>query len=183
MQKRSPELLIPRTKRLSRLSNDRELGILTRWLETWDNLPLESDSTHWTSPESLIEFICSCICCSWEVSCWIVSWFFQKKICTENSSTCCSCALFILPISCILRICVSRENFFFAIIPLTILFVLDEIRQFRFVLLVMPVLCLRYSSANHWCTYWVTWHDFSFVQIPSCSIQQVIFIAFEWTFT
>ena len=50
-----------------------ELGITSGWLETWDRF----DSTSWKSPESLIEFIGSCISCNWEVSFCIVSWFSQ----------------------------------------------------------------------------------------------------------
>ena len=60
---------------LSRLSNERELSTIPRSLETWDNLPLQFESISWNYPELFIEIICSCICCNWEVSCWIVSWF------------------------------------------------------------------------------------------------------------
>ena len=58
------------------------------------------------------KFICSCICCNWEVSFCIVSWFSQI-FCTETSSVRCSCALFISPISCICRIWVFRRTFSF----------------------------------------------------------------------
>ena len=83
----------------SRLSKERELGIISGWLKTSDNLPLYFESTSWNSPELFIEFICSCICYNWKVSCWVVSWF-SLNFCIENSSTCCICALFIFPITC-----------------------------------------------------------------------------------
>ena len=41
---------VPSGNLLSRLSKERELGIITSWLETWDNLPLYFDSTSWKSP-------------------------------------------------------------------------------------------------------------------------------------
>ena len=66
---------VSRGKRLSRLSMERELGIIAGWQETQNNLPLWFVSTSWNSPESLIEFICSCVCCNWDVSFCIVSWF------------------------------------------------------------------------------------------------------------
>ena len=94
---------------LTRLSNERELGIISGWLETWDNLPENFDSISWNSPELFIEFICSSNCCNWKVSCWIVSWF-SLNFCIENSSTYCT---FIFTISCLLRICVSRRAFSF----------------------------------------------------------------------
>ena len=95
---------------LSQLSRARELGIIARWLETWDNLPLWFDPTSWNSPESFMEFICSCICCNCEVSFCIVSWF-SLNFCTETSSTRSSCVLLICHISCMLRIWVSRKTF------------------------------------------------------------------------
>ena len=73
-----------RGKRLSLLSTERELGIIAGWLETWDNLPPKFYSASWNSPESFIEFICSCMSCNWEVSLCIVSWlslnFFVLRI-------------------------------------------------------------------------------------------------------
>ena len=141
---------------VSRLSKARELRIVSGWLETWDNLPLQFDSISWNSPEPFIEFICSCICCNWKVSCWIVSWF-SLNFCIEHSSTC-DCALFIFSISCLLRICVSRRAPFVTI-PLAIEFVLDEIQQIRFVRPAVPCFAPPFVFANHWCTHWVTQHE------------------------
>ena len=56
--------------------------------------------------------ICSWTSCNWEVSFCTVSWF-SLNFCTETSSTRSSWALFISPISCILRIWVSRRTFSF----------------------------------------------------------------------
>ena len=64
------------------------------------------------SPESFIEFICSWISCNWEVSFCIVSWF-SLTFCTETSSTRCSCAQLISPISCTFRIWVFGKTFSF----------------------------------------------------------------------
>ena len=94
---------------LSRLSKERELGIITGWLETWDNLPQNVDSTSWKAPESLVEFIWSCIYCNWEMNFCIVSWF-SRNFCTETSSARYSCALLTSPISCIFRIWVFRRT-------------------------------------------------------------------------
>ena len=56
--------------------------------------------------------IVPCMCCNWEVSCRIVTWF-SLNFCTEISSTRCSRALWICPISCIFLIWVSRRPFSF----------------------------------------------------------------------
>ena len=99
-------------KRLSRLSIEEELGITSCWLRTWDSLPLWFDSTSWNSPESFIEFICSCKDCNCEVSLCIVSQV-SLIFCTENSSTRSCWALFIAPNSWIFRIWESRRSFSF----------------------------------------------------------------------
>ena len=126
--------------------------------ETSDNLPLLFDSTSWKSPESFVEFICSCICCNWEVSCWIVSWF-SLNFCTETSSTHCSWALFISPISCILRIWVFRRTFSFT----------DKSSCSRTCSLLDSTnpycascttnLWLPFVVVVHRCTYWGTRHE------------------------
>ena len=103
---------VSRGRRFSRLSKERELGIIEDWRETRDNLPLFFDSTSWNSPESFIEFTCSCMSCNWEVSFCIVSWFCFN-FCTETSSARSSWALCISPTSCMLGIWVSRRTFSF----------------------------------------------------------------------
>ena len=87
--------LIPCVKRQSfvQLSWTRELGIITSWPETWDNLPLFWFHI-WKSPESFIEFICSCILfvepvlCSCTVG-HMTAWYSRHDsdvlLCTQTS--------------------------------------------------------------------------------------------------
>ena len=58
----------------SRLGTPRRLGSTAGWVGTWDNLPLQPESTSWNSPESFIRFTLSCNSCIWEATSLIVDW-------------------------------------------------------------------------------------------------------------
>ena len=84
------------------------------------------------------------------------------NFCIENSSTCCSCALFMFPISCLLQTCVSRRAFSFRNNSSCnrICSRLDSTNSFC-----TSCSALLWSSVrfvNHLCTYWVTRHEFLF---------------------
>ena len=112
------------------------------------------------SPELFIEFICSCICCNWEASCWMVSWF-SFNFCVENSSTCCTCAPFIFSNSCILRICLSRRAFSFRNNSSCnrVYSRLESTNPYCAVRPVTPIFVLPFVVVVHRCTCWGTRHE------------------------
>ena len=103
----------------------------------------------------------SCNCCTWKVSCWMVSWF-SLNFWIEIQSTCCTCALFIFPIHAHFESAHLEELSPFVTIPLAIELVLDEIQQVRFVHPGVPYLVPPFVFVNHWCTNWVTRHEVLF---------------------
>ena len=87
---------------------------------------------------------------------------FSLNFCIENSSTCCTCALFIFPFSCLLRICVSQRAFAFRNNSSCNQFVLDEIQQILCARPVVPCFAPPFVCVNHRCTHWVTRHEVLF---------------------
>ena len=77
---------------------------------TWDNFPLQIDSTSWNSLESSKWFTLSCNSCICEMSSCIVAWLSLNPF-LENSSTRISWALFNSSISWIFLKPVSRTTF------------------------------------------------------------------------
>ena len=118
---------------LSRLSNARELGNISGWLETWGNLPLWFDTISWNSPELFIEFICSSISFNWEASCWMV---FRDLLLIFESRTRQLVALALsasFPFRAYFGSAYLEELSPCVTIPLAIEFVLDENQQIRLV--------------------------------------------------
>ena len=148
----------------SRLSKEREPGIIANWLGTWDNLPLRFDSTCWNSHELHFPQLGSGFC--------IVSWFCLIFL------NCRLCQLVVLELSSLLmlRIWVSLKNLSFRRFLLyTNLFssrfnIHDELP-------VIPILERKLFAKAQEYSFWETWC--SLLNFRSCLTERMIFIALK----